>query len=249
MDLQKYKCYICLEELHDLPGAMKHLRSHGVENEETLQCMKAHIPSSIFCDSKFKSYKALRQHMNGNNCTLLCSDTVVSDGDTQSDVDEHSDGEAQSDSYIHQNDGDLMISNCAEEWHLENEFGQLCLKNTPEDNAAGGFTEFMDNFFDKLNSYNLPHDTLSGILALSKNLVSKTTEINKVMLWNNPNEPVSLVLNSTNDLVASSINKYATRFKREKDAKKVNFLSLRLHCLLAVHRLMRFCIMCPFGKL
>lgn len=127
------------------------------------------------------------------NCILLCNDT-------------------QSDDENEQN------------WCLENEFSGLCfdedspsekkLENEENDKPPGNFATFIETFIDKLNKFNLQHNVVDEILTLSKELVSKSTEINKQLIRNNPKDEAEFILNSTSQFVSSHIDTYLSRYKR-----------------------------------
>lgn len=76
MDGAKFICYICQQRLKDSNEAVKHLQSHGIKNGDKLNCMRDPISRDLFCNSSFHSFKALKRHLNGNQCMILCNDVT-----------------------------------------------------------------------------------------------------------------------------------------------------------------------------
>lgn len=69
----------------------------------------------------------------------------------------------------------------------------------------------------------MQHDVLNDILTLSKELIYKSSEINKQMIRNNPKENPEYILNSTNDFVVSHIDTFQSRYKRNLHYEKSEF--------------------------
>lgn len=185
-------CYICSKQLQDLDVAIKHLQLHGVRDGEMIKCMKMQISHNLFCKTSFQTVKALKKHLSENKCIVLCNDVGT---DTE---------------ILH-------------EFYLVNEFSKICVEEISSDkkrildeNAScfKNFAVFLETFIEKLNSHNLQHNVLNDILALSKELVSKTTEINKHLTRNNSKEETEFILVSTNDFVSSHIDTFKSRYKR-----------------------------------
>lgn len=190
MDIEKYECYKCSEQLQGLKNAMEHLKSHEIATNERLKCMKVQISCNLFCQSSFGTFTSLRTHMNENRCVLLCSDVQSDDENTR-------------------------------EWSLVNEISELCLEeNTPDETNshteknAENFAAFISAFIAKLSAFNLQHNVLDEILLLSKELVSKTAEINEQLIRDNPKDEAEFIVKSTNDFVMSYIDTYTSRHRR-----------------------------------
>lgn len=191
--MEKYNCFKCEQQLQGLDCAIEHLKTHDLDNEEVLKCMAVEISPNLFCKSSFKSVKALKKHMKEHKCILICDD-------------------------VNSNDEHLQ------HWDFINEFSELCFdenlsRKEIAPDESGNLTDFIETFVDKLNGFNLQHDVLNEILRLSKELVSKTTEINKQLIKNNPKEEVKFILNSTNDFIASQFDKFNSRYKRNSHQK------------------------------
>lgn len=187
-------------ELDGLDGAILHLKSHGVKNGDLLKCMKMQISCELVCKTTFQSFRALKKHMLENKCMILCSDTQNDSGNEQ-------------------------------EWNLLDEFSDLCVEeeengeNSADENIGcfGNFTSFIESFIEKLNGFNLQHDVQNDILQLSKELIYRSTDVSKQIIKNNPEEDVEIILNSTNDFVASHIDTFISRYKRDLHHKKSQY--------------------------
>lgn len=206
METKQFVCYKCSKQFSRLDDAIAHLKSHYAvdEAESILSCMKVQISPNLFCTAGFRSFKSLKCHMKANRCVLLCKDVHDNDIEDTREVEcsfnlltfeesLHSSSPTPPDIAQSNNSrsSDISAGECLQEMQL-----------------------FVTYFVDKLAKFNLCHDVVDEILSLSKELVSKTNEINQHMIKENPNE-VECVLTSTNNFVLSHIDAFSTRYKRD----------------------------------
>lgn len=86
--MDKYKCYICNENLGvDALKATDHLKSHSEKNCGVLPCIRIQ-ENNFFCNAEFATHKSLRKHLRANNCRLLSSDNNLSSEDWVSFLDD-----------------------------------------------------------------------------------------------------------------------------------------------------------------
>lgn len=208
METKQFVCYKCPKQFSRLDDAIAHLKTHyAVDDAESiLSCMKVQISPDLFCTAGFRSFKSLKCHMKANKCVLLCKD-------------------------VHDNDiEDTRKLECSFNlltFEESEETPQSCSPTPPDvtqsDNSGssenGGeclqeMQLFVTRFVDKLAKFNLCHDVVDEILSLSKELVSKTNEINQHMMKENPDER-ECILTSTNNFVLSHIDAFSTRYKRD----------------------------------
>lgn len=188
MEGAKFICYICQQRLEDSNEAVKHLQSHDVKDGDRLNCMKAQISRDLFCNSSFHSFRALKRHLIGKQCTILCNDVT-----------------------------------CVPEFDLENEFGGLCFEESiPNEREADSehFATLIESTIHKLNTFNLHHNIFNDVIQITKELISKCTEMNKRIIRKNPGEQIEFILNSTNDFALSHIEKFSSRYKRKSHFEK-----------------------------
>lgn len=193
--IANYECFLCQEIIRDLSEATKHLRSsHGKTDGETLHCMKLQR-NDMFCGTTFTSFKAMRKHMKENKCKLLSHDVKL---------DQH-----------HSKNDD----NSNEGWNvLIDDFGDLNVKsNVPGENVATSLEECISSFVNRLIVAKLPHHIVNDILDCSKELTCKITAIIKESIRSvQPAVDVDSILDSTEKIVTSHLNKFNTRYARKK---------------------------------
>lgn len=195
--MEKFNCFKCAKLLQGLDCAIEHLKTHDLGNGELLKCMVVQISSNLFCKSSFKTVRALKKHMKEHKCVLMCGDV-----------------------HSNTNNGN------SQEWDFIDEFNELCFEENSslkEIVPEKSLTAFIEAFVDKLNNFNLQHDVLNEFIRLSKELVLKSTEINKQLIKNSPEEEIIFVLDSTNDFIASQFDKFASRYRRNLNQKNNPF--------------------------
>lgn len=190
METSKYVCYECGELFQDPNGAIKHLRTHGVEGLELLRCMRVQSSSVLYCDSKFQSLKTLKKHLNAKNCIILSTDTQTGNS---------------SESALEDEFGGLCLSE-------SNSNGKRTSILT---SCSGGLIELIRTTVDKLSTFKLQHNVFDEVIELTKELVLKSTETNQQLMRENPSENVNFILESTKDFVVAHFDKFSSRYKRK----------------------------------
>lgn len=216
METQKFVCYECLEELFCLDSAITHLKSHyGTDNTDLLlSCVKAQTKSDLFCTAGFRSFKSLKSHLKGNKCVLMCKD--ISNDDTEDTQELGNDSNLLSFGGSAETD---RIYSPIPTYSSQNVASDPLEKNREECQKFEVFQQFIEQFVERLITFNLCHNIVDEILRFSKELVCKVNKINECMLKENPND-TQLVLTSTSDFVSSHIDTFSTRFKRDLHFKK-----------------------------
>lgn len=186
-----FRCYLCPESFQFIIDATNHLKfQHGAKNGDSLKCMAVQT-DSLFCTVSFKSFTAVRNHMKQKKCKLLSSDT--SDFPQQKECEGSCDG-----------------------WDPAlDDFGKLFIDSSNTSTTIPeSIAEYTEEFINKLIVSNVPHNIVNDIVKFSKQLVCKTFAI--IGSSNTTKNDLNAVLSSTEQLVASELNKFGSRFKRAK---------------------------------
>lgn len=208
MENEQFVCYICLNRLNSLKDAITHLKSHYDPNDTNLllSCMKTQTSSELHCTIGCRTFNSLKCHMRSNRCILLCKDVEVDQGKEREDTEEI--------------EFDFNLLNLGENAEIEQNCPPVSSDTTQNSSLSDDgecvqkFQFVVQEFVDKLAKFNLCHDVVDEILNFSKELVSKTNEINQHIMRANPNQE-ELVLTSTDNFVLSHIDSFSTRYKRD----------------------------------
>lgn len=194
-DAHTYQCYEndCEGKFHDALNATKHLQSkHKMKDGDTLHCMTRQ-EAHLFCKTTFTSFKAMRKHMKDKKCKLF-SRNVTDDESTE--------------------------SSCGGWNCLIDVFGSLGFENDPSaeiEKTKDSLATYIESFVDQLIVSNTPHDIVSDIATYTKNIMIKTTALNRELLKNDSaKETLDSILESTEKFVTSQLNKFSTRYKRKQ---------------------------------
>lgn len=208
--LYDYECYYhdCLEKFQDVLDAANHLKSsHDQRDGDLLQCMRLQR-RALVCNTKFKSFKAMRKHSREKKCKLFSID--IKEDETQN--------ENQNEIQNAQREGwDILID----------DFGDLIIEKnaTSEDeNPNNSLAEYIQSFVNKLIISELPHDIVDTILKHSKDLVCMTTAMIKESMKNIESKiDAESILDSTENIVISHLDKFDTRYRRNKHYKNTPY--------------------------
>lgn len=182
-----YKCYLCPQQLEKDLDATNHLKAAHEIADGVTLQCMKIQKHEMFCKSTFKSFKAMRKHMKENKCNLMSAD-------------------------VFQNEDDQSLHG---EWRsMIDDFGELKFE---EENAENSMSAYIENFVSHLIISHLPHKIVNDVLDFSKELMSKTTAINKELLKNSTSMlHTNSVLDETENFITSHINKFNTRHARNK---------------------------------
>lgn len=201
----EHECYMCPLRFNDVLNATNHLKtSHGKKDGDLLRCMNSQV-NDMFCRTEFKSIKALRSHMRLKKCKPLSRDVsgcphLIETDDTSHD---------------------------AWDYLLGGFDGLIIESSTTTENMKHSLAEYTEEFVNKLIISNIPHSIVNDILKFSEGLVRKITAATKQSVGNNTSKKsLEAILESTEEIVTSQLNKFNSRFKRTNNfARNPNYVA------------------------
>lgn len=204
----EHECYLCPETFHDVITATNHLKTSHAKKDagDSLRCMNSQS-DGMFCTVNFKTMKALRSHMRVKKCKLLSRDENDCIDPNRSDESSH-------------NGWDNLLGDMD---------ALIIESSTTTENMKHSLAEYTEEFVNKLIVANVPHSVVNDVLKFSGGLVSKVTAAAKQSITNNTSKiDLAAILDATEEIVTSQLNKFNSRFKRTKSfATNPNYVAPR----------------------